>query len=98
MHPDHQNETIALGQSGPHWKSHKTKHVPNVSGVLWESDMQQVTIEHVYPQWAHIVPLYRDQQRQGIQCMHDVFNGKFAEDATIIWRTNYLTYIQGGKK
>ncbi|KAG0595201.1 hypothetical protein M758_UG148600 [Ceratodon purpureus] len=98
MHPDHQNETVALGQSGPHWNSKKTKNVPNVSGVPWEPGMQLVTIEHVYPQWSHVIPMYPDKQRQGLQTMADAMNGEFAEDSTILWRTNYLNYVQAAKK
>ena len=98
MHPDHQNETVALGQTGPHWKNPKTKNVPIVSGVQWEAGMQLVTIEHVYPQWSHVLPLYPDKQRQGLLTMADAVNGKFAEDSTILWRTNFLNYVQAVKK
>ena len=98
MHPDHQNEIVALGQSGPHWNSKKTKNVPNVSGMPWEPGMQLVTIEHVYPQWSHVIPMYPDKQRQGLQTMADAMNGEFAEDSTILWRTNYLNYVQASKK
>ncbi|KAG0595541.1 hypothetical protein M758_UG175300 [Ceratodon purpureus] len=30
LHRDHQNQTIALGRCGPHWRSYKKKIVPNV--------------------------------------------------------------------
>ena len=98
LHPDHPNETIALGQTSSHWKSNKTKFVPNVSGVLWENGMQQVTVEHVYPQWTHVIPLYPDQQREGLQNMGEVLKGDYAEDSTILWKTRFLNYVQVAKK
>ena len=98
LHPDHPNQTIALGQTGTHWKNTRNKFVPNVTGVLWEYGMQQVTVEHVYPEWGGVIPLYRDQQREGIHKMGDVLNGEFAEDSTILWNTRYLNYVQAAKK
>lgn len=94
LHPDHQNKTIALGRCGPHWRSYKKKLVPNVKGVSWEHGMQQVTIEHVYPEWAHTKVLYPDHQREGIVTISDAMRGEFAEDATILWETRYLNFVE----
>lgn len=93
MHPDHVNETIAIGRSGPSWKNQKTKLIPNGPGVPWEPRMQQVTIDYVYPQWAAVIPMYPEMQREGINTMGDIANAAFDEDSTLIWRTNYLKYI-----
>ena len=59
----------------------------------WETSMQQVTIDYVYPQWARVIPMYPELQREGIQTMRDIANAAFDEDNTLIWRTNYLKYI-----
>ncbi|KAG0594702.1 hypothetical protein M758_UG101300 [Ceratodon purpureus] len=60
--------------------------------------MQLVTIEHVYPQWTHVIPMYPNQQREGIRTMQDVLDGAFAEDLTILWNTSYINYVQAAKK
>lgn len=97
MHPEHIGETIAMGRTGAHWRSHKKKLVPDVKAVLWEAGMQLVTIEHVYPQWRHLRVMYPDHQRPGILTMGDTQEGAFDEDSTVIWRTNYLKYVQVAK-
>lgn len=97
LHPDHQNKTIALGQCGPHWRSYKKKCVPNMKGVSWEHGMQQVTIEHVYPGWEQTKVLYPNLQRDGITNIGDAMRGEFAEDATILWQTRYLNYVEVSK-
>lgn len=56
--------------------------------------MQQVTIEHVYHEWAHTKVLYPDHQREGINTISDAMRGKFDEDATILWETRYLNFVE----
>ena len=51
--------------------------------------MQQVTIDHVYPEYANVAVLYPEHQRQGIVKVTDALDGEFAEDATIVWKTLY---------
>ena len=97
LHPEHQNKTIALGRCGPHWRSTKKKLVPGVEGVPWEHGMQQVTVEHVYPEWSQSKVLYPDHQRQGINTIGDALKGDFAEDATILWQSRYLNYVEVSK-
>ena len=96
MHPEHIGETIAIGRTGQHWRSQKKKLVPDVKGVQWEAGMQLVTIEHVYPQWRHLRVMFPDQQRPGILTLGDTQEGAFDEDATVIWKTNYLKYVEVG--
>ena len=90
MHPDHVNETIAIGRTGQHWKNQKNKLIPGTSKVAWENKMQLVTIDYVYPQWTGVIPMYPGMQREGINTMGDIVQAAFDEDSTIIWRTNYL--------
>ena len=59
--------------------------------------MQQVTIEHVYPEWAQVCVLYPDHQREGIVTLSDALKGEFAEDATILWQTRYLNLVEVSK-
>ena len=64
-----------------------------MKGVLWEPGMQQVTIEHVYPEWSQTRVLYPDHQREGIVTVGDALKGDFNEDATILWQTRFLNLI-----
>ena len=64
-----------------------------MKGVLWETGMQQVTIDHVYPQFSHVEVLYPNHQRQGIVKVTDALDGEFAEDATIVWKTTHLKLV-----
>ena len=59
--------------------------------------MQQVTIEHVYPEWVHTRVLYPDHQREGIVTLCDALKGEFAEDVTILWQTRYLNFVEVSK-
>ena len=94
LHPDYPNETIAVGKTGPHWRSSKTKvWIPNVPNVHWEPGMQQVTIDHIYPQYMDVELLHPAQQRQGIQKLSDALDGAFAEDATVVWKTRFLKLV-----
>ena len=97
LHPEHQNKTIALGRCGSHWRSYKKKTIASIEGVLWEHGMQLVTIEHVYPEWSQSKVLYPDNQRHGITTIGDALKGDFAEDATILWHTRYLNYVEVSK-
>ena len=56
--------------------------------------MQQVTIDHVYPEWAQVKLLFPDQQREGIKVLMDAMQGEFKEDATVIWRSDFLLDIE----
>ena len=56
--------------------------------------MQQVTIEHIYPEFAETMVLYLDHQREGIVTISDAIRGEFAEDATVLWETHYLNYVK----
>ena len=97
LHPEHPNEAVGLGRSGPHWRSQKQKLVPNVKGIEWEFGMQQVTVEHIYPQYASTKVLFADRQREGIETLSDALNGEFAEDSTILWRSTYLRNVEVSK-
>lgn len=68
-----------------------------MKGVSWEHGMQQVTIEHVYPGWEQTKVLYPNLQRDGITNIGDAMRGEFAEDATILWQTRYLNYVEVSK-
>ena len=59
--------------------------------------MQQVTIEHIYPEFAMTKVMYGDQQREGILTVSDAVNGEFSEDATILWSTRYLNFVEVSK-
>ena len=59
--------------------------------------MQLITIEHVYPEWAGTKVLYPDHQRDGIISIGDALKGDFSEDATILWETRYLNYVEVSK-
>ena len=96
LHPDHPEETIGLGRTGPHWRSHKKGTVPNVHGVPWEFGMQQVTVDHIYPQFMKSKVMYPGQHRSGIETISDALTGEFAEDATVVWKTNYLKLVEVG--
>ncbi|KAG0622396.1 hypothetical protein M758_3G094500 [Ceratodon purpureus] len=97
LHPEHQNKTIGLGRCGLSWRSYKKKLVPGVENVSWKHGMQQVTVEHVYPEWSKAKVLYPDLQRPGINSIGDALKGDFAEDATILWQTRYLNYVEVSK-
>ncbi|KAG0572586.1 hypothetical protein KC19_VG107800 [Ceratodon purpureus] len=97
LHPDHQNKTIGLRRCGLSWRSYKKKLVPGVENVSWKHGMQQVTIEHVYPKWSQSKVLYPDLQCHGINTIGDALKGDFAVDATILWHTRYLNYVEVSK-
>ena len=64
LHPDFPNETIGIGKSGPSWRSMKNKvWIPNVGEVAWEPGMQQVTLDHIYPQYRDVEVLHQNHQR-----------------------------------
>ena len=85
---------MAIGKSGPHWRTNKKTWVPNVDGVSWEPGMQQVKVDHVYPQYADALVLYPTQQRPGIAKICDALDGDFAEDSTIVWKSRYLSLVE----
>ena len=58
--------------------------------------MQQVTVDHVYPQFMKAKVMYPEQQRAGIETISDALTGEFAEDATLLWKTNYLKFVEVG--
>lgn len=39
--------------------------------------MQQVTVEHIYPQYASTKVLFPERQRDGIDTLSDALNGEF---------------------
>ena len=94
LHPDHPGKTIALARAGPHWRSYKKGFVPNVKGVSWEYGMQQITIDHVYPEFSQAKVLFGEKQRDGIATISDALSGEFSEDATILWKTRYINYVE----
>ncbi|KAG0606784.1 hypothetical protein M758_9G167300, partial [Ceratodon purpureus] len=102
LHPDHPGKTIALARAGPHWRSYKKGSVPkgsvpNIKGVSWEYGMQQVTLEHIYPEFTQTKVMYDSQQRDRILTVSDAVNGEFAEDATVLWSTRYLNFVEVSK-
>ena len=94
LHPEFPNETIGIGKSGPSWRANKKTWIPNVDGVSWEPGMQQVKIDHVYPQYADVSVLNPTHQRPGILKMSDALDGQYVEDSTIVWQTRYLNYVE----
>ncbi|KAG0595612.1 hypothetical protein M758_UG181600 [Ceratodon purpureus] len=94
LHPEFPNETIAIGKAGPHWRTAKKTWIPNVSNVSWEPGMQQVTVDHVYPQYMNVEVLHPNSQREGIITIFDALDGAFAEDATIVWKTRFLKCVE----
>ena len=56
--------------------------------------MQQVTINHVYPEYTGASILYPNHQREGIVKMSDALDGQFAEDLTVVWKSSYLSLVE----
>ena len=56
--------------------------------------MQQITIDHVYPEFSQTKVLYNEKQREDIATISDALNGEFSEDATILWKTRYINYVE----
>ncbi|KAG0594973.1 hypothetical protein M758_UG127700 [Ceratodon purpureus] len=95
LHPHFPNKTIGIGKSEPSWRSKQNKvWIPNFGEVVWELGMQQVALDHVYPQYRDIEVLHQNHQGEGIMKMSRSMDGPFDEDTTIVWKTSFLKLVE----
>ncbi|KAG0594043.1 hypothetical protein M758_UG042700 [Ceratodon purpureus] len=76
LHPMYPNQTIAIGKSGPHWRSQKKVWIPNVANVCWE------------PECNKSLSTTSTQNLQMQTCCTPIFNGKELRKSATLWKEN----------
>ena len=93
LHPTKVGGPVALGKTGYSFKTTKTKLQSSPwRSMQWEPGMQIVEISKVFLPGVKVMHPSR-QPQQHVKTLDDVRDVAFAEEAIVMWGTEYLIEV-----